>query len=123
MDRVCFTAQVEPDRLEEYRRRHERVWPEMLAALRDAGWRDYWLYLRDDGLLVGTVLADDLDALREAMASSDVNERWQAEMAPFFGGGPDDPPDAGFRQVPAVFHLESQLDAAGLSPTASDPDA
>ncbi|MGC1211660.1 MAG: L-rhamnose mutarotase [Micromonospora sp.] len=39
MPRVCFTLQVDPFRLEEYRARHAAVWPEMLAALRDAGSR------------------------------------------------------------------------------------
>ena len=33
MQRVCFTLQVKPDRLEEYKRRHREVWPEMLDAL------------------------------------------------------------------------------------------
>jgi L-rhamnose mutarotase len=38
--RVCFTLQVATDRIEEYHRRHAAVWPDMLAALRAAGWRD-----------------------------------------------------------------------------------
>ena len=33
MERVCFLARVRPDRLDEYRERHENVWPEMRAAL------------------------------------------------------------------------------------------
>jgi L-rhamnose mutarotase len=32
MERVCFLARVRPERLAEYRQRHEHVWPEMLAA-------------------------------------------------------------------------------------------
>ena len=50
MRRVCFTLQVSPDHLDEYRRRHAAVWPDMLSALREAGWHDYSLFLRDDGL-------------------------------------------------------------------------
>ena len=61
MSRYCFLLQVRPDRLEEYVDRHRAVWPEMLAALRDTGWHNYSLFLRDDGLLVGYVEADDLD--------------------------------------------------------------
>ena len=41
MRRYCFTLQVDPSRLEEYRRRHAAVWPDMLAALRAAGWHAY----------------------------------------------------------------------------------
>ena len=84
MRRICFTLQVEPDRLEEYRRRHAHVWPDMLAALRDAGWHDYSLFLRDDGLLVGYLLTEDFAAAQAAMDATDVNARWQAEMAEFF---------------------------------------
>ena len=53
MERVCFLARVRSDRLEEYRARHQEVWPEMTDALRSAGWTNYTLFLADDGLLVG----------------------------------------------------------------------
>lgn len=107
MTRHCLVAQVDPARLEEYRRRHEAVWPEMVAALRDAGWRGYTLHLGDDGLLVAVVDADDLDRARAAMAATGVNARWQAEMAPFFirtTGRQADP----FAVLPTVFDLDAQ---------------
>jgi L-rhamnose mutarotase len=53
MKRICFVLQVKPNRLEEYKARHRAVWPEMQAALRDTGWKNYSLFLRADGLLVG----------------------------------------------------------------------
>lgn len=104
MERVCFQLQVRPDRLAEYKRRHEAVWPEMLDALRDAGWRNYSLFLRDDGLLIGYVEADDLAAAQAAMARTEVNARWQAEMAPFFTGIGGRGPDEGLRLLTEVFH-------------------
>lgn len=107
MRRVCFTLQVRPDRLDEYRRRHAAVWPEMLTALRDAGWRDYSLFLRADGLLVGTFLTEDLAAAQAAMAATDVNARWQAEMAPFFEGGGR--ADQTMQVLDEVFNLDEQL--------------
>lgn len=61
MARVCFTLRVDPARLDEYRARHAEVWPEMLAALHDAGWRDYTLRhpmtrARLRGAAIGAVL-------------------------------------------------------------------
>ena len=106
MRRICFTLQVKTDRLDEYRRRHAAVWPDMLSALRRAGWHDYSLFLRDDGLLVGYFLTDDLDASLDAMEATDVNARWQAEMAPFFADLPGGRPDRGFLVLDEVFHLE-----------------
>ncbi|MBN9100207.1 MULTISPECIES: L-rhamnose mutarotase [unclassified Pseudonocardia] len=108
--RYCFLLQVRPDRLDEYRQRHRAVWPDMLAALRDAGWRNYSLHLRDDGLLVGHVECDDLAAAQAAMAATDVNARWQAEMAPFFTGLSGRGPDESFLVLDEVFHLETQLE-------------
>jgi L-rhamnose mutarotase len=110
--RVCFTLQVNPDRLDEYRRRHTQVWPAMLEALRDTGWRDYSLHLRDDGLLVGIVETDDFDAIRAAMEATDVNARWQAEMAPFFAGLGDRRPDEGMQPLPEIFNLDRALERA-----------
>jgi L-rhamnose mutarotase len=103
--RVCFTLQVKPELLEEYRRRHAQVWPEMLVALRDAGWHDYSLFLRDDGLLVGTLLTEDLPGAQAAMDATEVSARWEAQMAEFFING---------RQLVVldeVFNLEHQLGA------------
>src|SRR4029453_2156820 len=60
MARYCFLLRVRPERMDEYRRRHAAVWPEMLRALADTGWRNYSLFLHDDGLLVGYVEAHDL---------------------------------------------------------------
>lgn len=113
MRRICFTLQVATDRIDEYRRRHAAVWPDMLVALRDAGWRDYSLFLRDDGLLVGYFVTDDLDAARAAMAATDVNQRWQREMSAFFVDLPGGRADTGMRVLDEVFNLESQLMSNG----------
>jgi L-rhamnose mutarotase len=119
MHRVCFTLQVRQDRMAEYAERHAAVWPEMLRALRDTGWHDYSLFLREDGLLVGYLVTPDLAAAQEGMARTDVNARWQAEMAEFFEDL-DLPPDQGFRQLSEVFHLEDQLAATTPTSTATD---
>jgi L-rhamnose mutarotase len=107
--RVCFLLRVRPDRLAEYRERHAAVWPEMLAALRDAGWHDYSLFLHDDGTLVGYFRTEDLAASLAAMERTDVNRRWQAEMAPFFVGLDGRRPDQGFEVLTEIFNLDDQL--------------
>lgn len=121
MQRVCFTLQVRPERMTEYAERHDAVWPEMLRALHETGWHNYSLFLRDDGLLVGYVETPDIDAARAGMDATDVNARWQAEMAPFFEDL-DLPPDQAFLQLREVFHLEDQLAAATVTDSATkDP--
>jgi L-rhamnose mutarotase len=105
MERVCFLLRVRPERLEEYRSRHEAVWPEMLAALRETGWRNYSLFLREDGLLVGYFETPNLVAALAGMEAREVNARWQAEMAPFFEELEGMRPDEAFRRLEEVFHL------------------
>ena len=123
MHRVCFTLQVRRDRMAEYAERHAAVWPDMVQALHDTGWHNYSLFLREDGLLVGYFETPDLAAAQDGMARTEVNARWQAEMAEFFVDL-DLPPDQGFWQLSEVFHLEDQLPDASpdTSPDIS-PDA
>ena len=106
MERICFLLKVKPDRLQEYKQRHRQVWPEMLAALRETGWRNYSLFLRDDGLLVGYLETPDFQAARAGMALREVNERWQREMAPFFEALDGRRPDEGMLLLEEAFHLE-----------------
>ena len=105
MERVCFLLRVRPDRLDEYKARHREVWPEMLDALRETGWRDYSLFLSDDGLLVGYLECDDFEASVKAMEEREVNARWQAEMAEFFELPSGERPDTGLERLEEVFHL------------------
>jgi L-rhamnose mutarotase len=108
--RYCFNLQVRPERMAEYAERHQAVWRDMLEALRDTGWRNYSLFLREDGLIVGYVEADDLEAAQAAMAKTEVNARWQAFWARFVGAPHGRPPDEGFVLLTEVFNLDDQLD-------------
>jgi L-rhamnose mutarotase len=110
MARVCFQLQVRPERLDEYVTRHAAVWPDMLRALRDGGWRNYSLFLRPDGLLIGYLETDSLVSAQAAMAATEVNARWQAEMARFFVDL-DTAPDVGFVELTEIFNLDEQLAA------------
>jgi L-rhamnose mutarotase len=105
MQRVCFRLQVDPARLDEYRERHASVWPEMRTALTETGWHNYSLFLAEDGQLIGYLECDDFSAVQAAMAATEVNARWQQEMAGFFLDLGDDRPDEGIRPIPEVFHL------------------
>jgi L-rhamnose mutarotase len=100
MERVCFQLHVRPERLDEYRERHQAVWPEMLEALSRTGWTNYSLFLRGDGLLIGYLETEDFDAAVAAMETEDVNTRWQADMAPFFVT------ELEFERLDEVFHLD-----------------
>ena len=106
VERVCFLLRVRAERLAEYRARHRAVWPEMLDALREAGWRNYSLFLDDDGTLVGYLECYDFESALRDMERAEVNARWQAEMAPFFELPAGARPDTGLTRLEEVFHLD-----------------
>jgi L-rhamnose mutarotase len=105
LKRVCFILQVKPERLEEYKRRHGAVWPEMLAALRESGWNNYSLFLRADGLLIGYLETEDFERARAEMARREVNKRWQNQMAAFFVQPEGLLPDQAMEFLEEIFHL------------------
>jgi L-rhamnose mutarotase len=104
--RVGFVLKVKEDLIDEYRRRHREVWPEMLDALASHGWHNYSLFLREDGTLFGyfETPGSFADAL-EGMAGEEVNSRWQTEMAPFFEGT-GQAADRMMDELVEVFHLD-----------------
>lgn len=106
MQRICFTLTVKPELIEEYRARHADVWPEMRQALQATGWRNYSLFLRDDGLLIGYLETDDFQAALDGMARLEVNTRWQAEMLPFFADTDGTAADQAIQPITEVFHLD-----------------
>ena len=105
IQRICFTLQVKLELLDEYRARHAAVWPEMRDALSKAGWHNYSLFLRDDGLLIGYLETADFERALREMTATDVNRRWQSEMAGFFAGAPGKKADEQMQPLPLVFHL------------------
>lgn len=108
VQRVCFRLQVDTARLDEYRRRHAAVWPEMLAAIAESGRRNYSLFLGADGMLVGYYETDDDAASRAALAADPRTAQWEAQMAEFFVAL-EGRPDQGATALPEIFNLEDQL--------------
>ena len=106
MKRIGFLLKVKEDMLDEYKERHEAVWPEMLDALRRTGWHNYSLFMREDGLLFGYFEAEEsFQASLDGMASEEINAKWQDYMAPFFEGTGDHA-DRMMVELEEVFHLD-----------------
>lgn len=107
MKRVGFLMKIKADTLEEYAEHHANVWPEMLAALRKHGWRNYSIFARDDGTLFGYVeVPDSFDASLAGMAEEDVNGRWQEFMSPYFEIPDGSHPDENMVVLREVFHTD-----------------
>jgi L-rhamnose mutarotase len=80
MARSAFVLHVRPDRVDEYVAAHREVWPELLAALSEAGIRNYSIF-RSGNQMFGYFEADDLEAAAEYLGAQEVSARWQDAMA------------------------------------------
>jgi L-rhamnose mutarotase len=107
MQRVGFILKVKQDKIPEYRKHHEAVWPEMKEALHRTGWHNYTLFIRADGLCFGYFEAvESLKASLDAMAKEPINLRWQAFMAPYFEGLDGSRPDETMLELEEYFHVD-----------------
>lgn len=105
MKRIGFQFKVRQECLLEYKDLHRQVWPEMLAALREAGWHNYSLFMRPDGLIFGYFETEEsLQDAQAKMAGTEVNTRWQNFMAQFSDSSAR--PDEGFFELEEYFHLD-----------------
>ena len=107
MKRIGFLLKVKPDKIEEYKLRHQAIWPEMLAALQRTGWHNYSLFLREDGLLFGYFeTPESLQAAQTGMSHEAINTQWQDFMAPFFENLTGAHADQSMVELEEVFHLD-----------------
>ncbi len=111
--RIGFLLKVKEERIEEYKKHHENVWPDMLEALNRTGWHNYSLFMREDGLMFGYFEApEDFQAALGGMEKEEVNARWQDFMAPFFEavgdaeGDNEVHADKMMLELVEVFHLD-----------------
>lgn len=112
--RVCFQLQVKPERIEEYVERHRAVWPTMLRAIERSGRRNYSIFLRGDGLLIGYYEVDspeEVERSAQRLADDPDTAEWEAEAAGFFVALDGARPDQGAPTLREVFNLEDQLAA------------
>lgn len=107
MKRIGFILKVKQHLIDEYKEHHRNVWPEMQAALRESGWHNYSLFMREDGLLFGYFeTPESLEAAQAAMEQTEVNARWQTLMADYFELPPGAHPDQSLIVLEEVFHVD-----------------
>jgi L-rhamnose mutarotase len=100
--RSAFVLRVRPERIDDYVAAHREVWPEMLAALRGAGIRNYSIF-REGSQVFGYFEAQDLDAAARFLADQPVCNRWQDAMAELLE---ERVPDAGPPALEQIFRLD-----------------
>ncbi len=94
---------LKPGCADEYRRRHDAIWPDLRAALRQAGVADYSIFLAQDDITLFAVLKSADAAARAALPEDPVMRRWWAFMADLMETNPDGSPVV--EPLGEVFHM------------------
>lgn len=105
MPRYAFQLRIRPEAIEEYDREHQRVWPELLAKLKDVGISDYRIFRRGQDLVL-SLTVDDFDKAWDELDRDPVNQRWQQFMSRLFEPVPGILPGERFAMMKEVFYLE-----------------
>lgn len=91
-ERIAFRMQLNSGQAQEYARRHDEIWPELVDALRGAGVSDYtiWLDPQSNALFATLVRADD--HTMADLPRTEIVKRWWAMMADIMETNPDNSP-------------------------------
>ena len=103
MEQIAFRMKLNPGQAAEYERRHDAIWPELVALLKQAGISDYSIFLDETDGSLFAVLRRDVGHQMDALPEREVMRRWWAYMADIMAREPDGAPVS----VPLrpVFHL------------------
>ena len=103
MIRKAFVMQVNPDAHDEYACRHNPIWQELEAVLKDHGAHHYAIYLDETRNLLFASVEIESEARWNAVAKTDVCQRWWKYMGEVMPSNPDNSPVSA--ELKAVFYL------------------
>ncbi|MDA3924497.1 MAG: L-rhamnose mutarotase [Kiritimatiellae bacterium] len=103
MIRKAFVMQVDPDKHEEYEKRHNPIWAEMENALKAGGANNYSIFLhKETNQLFGYVEIEDEERWK-TIAETDICQKWWGYMSDIMPSNADGSPVA--KELNEVFHL------------------
>jgi L-rhamnose mutarotase len=104
MEKYAFKMTLNPGMEAEYRRRHDEIWPELVALLKDAGISDYSIHLdRETDTLFGVLWRTDGHTMDD-LPNHPVMKKWWAHMADVMATKPDNEPLSA--RLVTLFHME-----------------
>jgi len=103
MIRKGFVMKVYPDKHEEYEKRHNEIWPEMVEQLREHGVINYSIFLQKETNQLFGFLEIESEEKWSKMALTEINQKWWAFMEPVMETKADKSPIS--IDMKEVFHL------------------
>jgi len=104
LEKHAFKMVLNPDMKDEYRRRHDAIWPELVDLLHAAGISDYSIFLDEETNVLFGVLWRRNDHTMAALPQTALMQKWWAHMADIMATNDRDEPIA--IDLTPVFHME-----------------
>lgn len=101
---IAFRMFLDPGHADEYRRRHDAIWPELVAVLHEAGVSDYSIFLDEATNLLFAVLKRAEGHTMDDLPTHPVMRRWWAHMGHIMRSNDDGSPVV--EPLPMMFHLD-----------------
>jgi L-rhamnose mutarotase len=92
MDRVAFKMKLYPGKIEEYKRRHDEIWPELTSLLKETGIQEYSIFLDEDTLILFGVLQVKERQALDSLPQHPVMKKWCAYMKDIMESNSDNSP-------------------------------
>lgn len=104
MQRVAFTMKLKPGMKDEYKKRHDEIWPELVELLRAEGVHDYSIFLDEDTNTLFGVQKIQGDGGSQDLGSNPTVQKWWSYMADIMETNPDNSPVT--KPIEEVFYME-----------------
>jgi L-rhamnose mutarotase len=92
MKRISFKMKLKPGMKEEYKKRHDNIWPELKALIQSTGVFDYSIFLDDETNILLAVQKQSGDQTSQDLGENPVVKKWWAYMADIMETNPDNSP-------------------------------
>ena len=92
MQRVAFKMKLFVGQLEEYKRRHDEIWPELVSLLKETGINDYSIFLDEETNILFGMLHIDNPALLDTLPVNPIMQKWWAYMKDIMESNADNSP-------------------------------
>lgn len=100
----AFKMKLYPGKAQEYKRRHDQLWPEMVEMIHAHDGRNYSIFLDESSLNLFAVIEIENEELWAQGADTAINRKWWDYMADIMETNPDNSPVS--VDLPLLFHLD-----------------
>ncbi len=102
--KLAFKMKLKPGFKEEYKKRHDEIWPELKALLKENGISDYTIFLDEETNILFAVQQQDGNQSSQDLGQTAIVQKWWAYMADIMDSNPDNSPVS--KPLTEVFHMD-----------------